>query len=187
MEHNKQMETTTIKLFKFKDLSETAQQKAIKNLANINTRFDWWYFIYSEANNAELKITEFDFAKKSINGEFVSTAINCALCIFQIHCSGTNTFVTAKKYIEQYSKILNNHKERIDNLNPVGDNYFISIQYDFDKKLKELNEQFLKDILKCFYDILQNEYEYLTSEEGIKDEIIKSDYNFTICGKNIDF
>ena len=45
------MRTIRTKVYKFSELSETSQQKAIEKLFDINVDCDWWEFVYEDFKN----------------------------------------------------------------------------------------------------------------------------------------
>ena len=51
--------------------------------------------------------------------------------------------------------------------------------HEFDQECDELEEQFLEDLLSDYADILQKQYEYLYSDEAIKETIEANGYEFT--------
>jgi hypothetical protein len=56
-------------------------------------------------------------------------------------------------------------------------------EWDFDNECKDIEAEFLNDILEDYSIILQNECDYLTSEESIKETLISNEYDFTEEGK----
>jgi len=52
-----------------------------------------------------------------------------------------------------------------------------------DEKLDELGEEFTKAILEEYLSMLKKEYEYLTSDEAVKEMIEANEYEFTEKGK----
>lgn len=54
------MKTKSYNVYKFNELSEESQQKAIENLYDINVDYDWWESTHEDAKTIGLEITEFD-------------------------------------------------------------------------------------------------------------------------------
>ena len=72
------METRQIKVYKFKELPEEAQQKVLDKFRNINVDYEWWDFTYDDAKNIGLKITAFDLDRFECFGEFLDSPEECA-------------------------------------------------------------------------------------------------------------
>ncbi len=58
------MKEVTIKLYEFDELSERAQEEAIEKLSDINVDYDWWKYVYEDAERIGLKINEFDLERE---------------------------------------------------------------------------------------------------------------------------
>jgi len=161
------MKTKTIILYQFSELSEKAKQKAIEKLFDINVDFDWWQFTYDDAKQIGLKLQNFDLDRnKHCTGEFVSSALVCSELIMHNHGETCDTYKTAFKFIKDYEDLVTKYSDGI------GD------ESDFDNEADDLEEEFLKSILKDYATILQNECDYLQSEEAIIETIEANDYYF---------
>lgn len=161
----------TINLYSFEELNEETKQKAIEKCSSINVDYDWWESVYYDAKQAGIKITSFDLDRnRHCKGEFITNAYDVANWIIKDHGKDCTTYKTSKKFLEEYAK----REEAIgDDDNPFNPDVNECI---------EMEEEFLKDILKDYSEILQKEYEYLGSDEAIIKTIIANDYHFTIDG-----
>lgn len=159
------MKTIEITFYKFEELSPEAQQKAIRINYSINVGFtDWWQDIYNDAERIGLKITGFDIERGNYcDGKIIGTYEETARLILREHGEKCATYQTALNYITEFDKIYNNSEDE------EGDT-------------DELNEQFLNDLLEDYLQMLKNEFEYLTSDEAIKETLIANDYDFTADG-----
>lgn len=169
------MKTVTINLYSFDELNEQAQQKAIINLSDINVNHEWWDGVYYDAENVGLKITGFDLDRsRHATGDFIDDALFTAHKILNEHGKECDTYTTAETFLKERDEIIDT-AERDEN----GD---LADEYELDRQLDEIEEQFLSDLLEDYSIILQNEYEYLTSEETIEETIISNGYYFTEDG-----
>ncbi len=171
--------TTEKILYKFSELSEDAQQKAIDNLYDINVDSEWWLFTYDDAKDIGVKISEFDIGRASYaKGEFLSYAQDTMNQILANHGEVCATYKTALQFQKDYSELVEKYSDGVNKDKVAEDN-----EYEFDQEADELESDFLKEILEDYRAMLQREYEYLTSEEAIKETIEANDYEFTEDGK----
>lgn len=171
------MRTVRIKIYKFNELSEASQKKAISNLWDINVDYSWWEFIYEDAASIGLKITEFDRANYC-KGELMHSLTEVCDLITANHGEECETFKTAKLYRNEWNKLVEEHSDGI-NKNKVCEDK----GYDFDKLADELEKQFRLSLCEDYRIILQKEHKFRTSEQAIKETIISSAYDFTADGK----
>jgi len=159
-------------VYKFNELSEEAQQKALEKLSYINVDFDWWNNVYAYAENIGVKIEGFDLDRgsyckiKCLN--LVSSIINAIIRDHGVMCE---TYKTAMK-----------HKTIVNDAN---------LEYDADYEgdpeisynMEQAEKAFLHDLSEDYRIMLQREYEYLTSKDAIIETIEANEYEFTIEGK----
>lgn len=170
------MRTIETGIYEYDELSATAKEKAVENLADLNVCYDWWqqtydwlsdefgvqvqYFTEHETE-IELIYGHEDTAKKILNAGI--TTPECGLV------------QSAKKYMEELENIRENPKyqdDECDNgLSLAGENALENAQ-------KELE----KDIAEDVRITLNMEYEYLTSTEQIEESIRANEYEFTVDG-----
>ena len=161
------MKTIEIQLFKFSELSEDAQKKAIEKLSDINVDYDWWEVICEDAENIGLKITEFDLYRMSIDGNFNLSAAEVAQNILNEHGEMCETYKTAETFLNEF--------------NPVFAEYMETEEGE--DKLIDLESDFLNSLLEDYRIMLQKDFDYLTSEEAIIETIEANDYDFTANGE----
>jgi hypothetical protein len=165
------MRTIRIKLYKFNELSESAKQKAIESLSDINVDFEWWESIYEDAKNIGLEITGFDSAYYC-TGQFINDAEDTAELILKEHGESCETYKDAEEFMRKFIPT----KEKYESENEGW--YF----RDTDES-EEMAQDFLNDLLEDYRIMLRNEYEYQTSEEAIIETIEANEYEFTQDGK----
>jgi hypothetical protein len=173
------MKTIEIQIFKFEELSEEAQQNAISKNQSINVDFDWWVHIYEDAKNIGLKITGFDLDRnRHCTGKLIESFGEVCIKIISEHGKECQTHKTAQEYLSKFNDLVSKHSNGI-----KTDEVEEGKEWDFDNECKDIEEEFLNDILEDYYIMLQNECEYLTSEESIKETLISNEYDFTESGK----
>jgi hypothetical protein len=168
--------TIRVKVYKFTELSEEAKQKAIEWFAAGNLDYEWWEAVYEDAGRVGIKITSFDIDRGGYcNGDFKEDALYTANKILEEHGEQCESYKTAEAFIKEREEIITQA--------PKDENGELIDEYELDEKLDECEEEFRKSILEDFRIILSKEYDYLTSEEAIKESIISNEYEFTIDGK----
>jgi len=173
------MKTISITLYSFDELSQEAQQNAIINLSDINVDSNWWESTYEDAENVGLKITGFDLDRnKHVSGNFINGAYDTALEIIDKHGENCETYKTAKGFFNFWDEAVKLHSDNVttDKVKEGSEDYF-------DEYVGDKEDEFLKNILECYSDILQNESEYLQSQEAIKETILANEYDFTENGE----
>ena len=165
------------KVYQFSELSETAKEKAIEQLCNINIHYEWWENTYYDAEHtALLRLTSFDL-DRDCDGKFIESAKDTADKILAEHGDKCETFITAQEYKAESDQLL--EKYPID-LDEDGDDLN---EWDREQVQKEIDNEFLKSILEDYRIILRKEYKYLTSEEAIIYTIEANEYKFTEDGQ----
>lgn len=165
------MKTITIQLYEYDELpTEKAKEKAREWFAEGAFDYDWWDFVYDNAENVGIKIEKFDGYRGIIEGKFLSSAEETAHKIEKGHGESCDTFKTAKAYLKQ-------RDETIEQM-PVGYE-----GYELDEKLDALDAEFLHDILQDYLSSLRKEAEYMESKESIEESIRINEYTFRENGK----
>lgn len=173
------MRTETITIYTFEELSEEAQAKAIKRHYNINVHYDWWEHIYDDAKHIGLKLTGFGTDRdKHANGEFIDSAYDVARKIIAEHGETCDTYQTAQEFISDWNSLVEKYSDGINKEVVTEEN-----EYEFDQDADYLEQEFLKYLLSDYATILQNESEYLVSDEAIKETLINNEYEFTENGE----
>lgn len=159
--------TIRTKLYKFNELSEEAKQKAIEEYYDINVMFEWWESTYDDAESIGLKITGFDIDRGSYcKGEFKLSAYEVAANIIRDHGEVCETYKTAQTFLDSVNAV-----------EPTeGEEYGEGQEYE--DKMMELEDEFLKNILENYLTMLRDEYEYLQSKEAIIETIKINEYEF---------
>lgn len=169
------MKTIKINLYSFSELSKEGQKKAIENLSDINLEwFDWWEAVYEDAENIGLKITSFDIDRANYcNGEFISGAMETAKLIIAEHGEQCETYKTAQTFLSECEAI--EQKAKLEGKD--GDE-----EYWFEDEIEDCKNDFLKSLCEDYKVMLKDEFEYLQSEQAIKETIESNDYTFKMDG-----
>lgn len=160
------MRTIQTTVYSFEELSPEAQQKAIDSLRDINTEFDWWEFVYEDAREVKIEIKSFDIYRGQIK---ITASYNTPHLIIKNHGATTETYKTAKNYLDEVATIKRNSSEDDDN----------------GEEMQTAFEHFEQQIAEDYLILLRNEYEYRGSDEAIKETIEANEYEFTEGGKLI--
>lgn len=166
--------TVETEVFQFEELSEEAQQVALAWGSDLNVDRDWWDFTYEDAKTSGIKLDGFDIYRRDISGEFIENAEDAATKIIENHGDSCDTYTTAQAYLAALTII--NVKAALQQDNDDA-------QEALDQEREELDEEFKKDILDCYLTMLDKEYDYLCSEEAVKETIIANAYEFTADGE----
>lgn len=149
-------ETIVKKWYQFDELSDKGKEKAIEKHWDWNVDFDWWQFTYEDAKTVGIDIQGFDIDRGSYcKIQFLWNAEQVADEILKQHGESCETYRIAKEF-----------KEDFDARNDEEDDH------------EDLIEQFQKDLQEEFLSILRREYEYLTSEEAIRESLIANEVEF---------
>jgi hypothetical protein len=159
MMQNKNMEvermrTEAIAIYKYDELSDEGKEKALEGLYDLNVDYEWWQFVYEDAEMVGIEISEFDIDYSTIKGLLTMGVHESAQAIIDNHGRACDTHKLALDYYRQ--------KRRFS-------------PYDREEWNRALLEEYLV--------ILKKEFEYLTSEEAIVETIRANDYEFTEDGK----
>ena len=198
------MNIVEIKTFKFDELSSEAQQKAVDQYRESDYLDYGWHESDKEDFHSILELIGFYNIKSEYSG-FCSQGDGAS---FTADYSYKKGCLKAIKEYAPLDKELHNIVEGIiyhqkDNgylltCNIYKHNHFYShsntMSFDwckngdsyFDWKnihVEDELEQLFKDLADWYYSNLENEYEYLNSDECIKELLISNDYDFLECGK----
>jgi len=189
--------TQTINLFKFEELTEELQQKVIEKNRDINTDFDWHesifeYFKEDNEKYFDIKNIYFTgfwsqgdgamFEYSGINENLLNEAIESLnLPKWKKQILSTQICISGKGVQRGHYY----HENSCDHTIYIEDNnngYYQNI-YDLIDLYSSDIEDFIitkyKDICQDLYKNLENEHDYLQSDEVIKETLICNDYDFT--------
>jgi hypothetical protein len=168
------MRIKEIKLYHFSELSDSAKDKAVSHLSDINTDSDFWFdSITDEAKELGLHITEWDLYRRSIKGSFTKPEEEVAKDIKLNHGNSCETYKTATDYLKALEEL-----RKHDN-----DNKDLQDELDDEPDTESIDEEFLYSLLQDYLHMLQFDYDYATSREAIIETIEANEYEFTEEGE----
>lgn len=166
------METITLNLYKFSELSEDAKKKAIEKHCDINVEHEWWDCIQWDAKKViGVEISGFDIYRKSIDIKFIENADVVAKNIMENFGIDTDIYRRANDYLIEYNKL----KEK-----QTFDEYGESEQ---DDDIDDMEKEFLHVLGEEYLSMLEKDYDWLTSDEAIAETIEINEYDFLENGK----
>jgi hypothetical protein len=182
------METKKINVYSFEELKPEIQEKVLNNFREINTNYDWYEFIFE---NFKEEFKEYGLSFESLNFDLYRREIS----FNKLDVDNLNLFLN--KILPIDNKILlslSNFKD-FDYYYNIDDNgNFIIDDYDEEdlnqkvtiedlKLIEDTATEFLKDKLREMLKYLDDEYNYLLSDESIKETIECNEYKFLKDGR----
>jgi hypothetical protein len=169
------MKTKIINLYQFSELSETAKEKAIEKLWDINIGFDWYEYLLHDALFIGLKIDEFNLDRnRNAKGKFLVSATDTSKLIKENHGRDGTTFSSAFQFDIDLAKMKADFIQK----NKAEPNYDLDLDGHYENELDVLEYHFLKSLLEDYSIMLQKEYEHLQSREAIIESIEANEYDF---------
>lgn len=174
--------TKTITLYKFSELGEKAQEKALEKLYDLNICHDWWDHVIEDAAAIGLDIWEWCLDKGEIKGGLNEPLLDVCKLIRTHHGKQTETFKTAKSFHRAYIKAFLKWKASQDATVVDWKPKEWFGEFEYEDEAVEVKEDFTKALLECYRILLEREYDYLTSREAIIETIEANQYLFTEDG-----
>lgn len=174
------MRQIKINLYQFDELDKKAQEKALENFRSINVEWDWYEPVYEEfkeiASEYGIEVDDMNFSGFYSQGDGAS---------FTGEISDFKKFAekTGLEKLARFSKVIEeNLTMKIKRYNVDVYGSYVShpaIENPIEGKLREVKEELCEKL----YRILEEEYDYLTSNEVVKETIIANGYEFTEGGE----
>ena len=190
--------TIKYKTYLFKNLSTESQEKAIQNNRDINTCYGWDDFILSEAEDKlekngflNPKILYSGFCSQGDGASFECEDVDISRIVKSIKLPPklekniNRIFNTNEIYLDisiQIKRI--NHRYVHENTCKTEVSisnrliYDSSYIYEVIKELETYIEDLRVQLCKEIYDSIENEYDYLTADESIKDTLTINEHEF---------
>lgn len=157
------MREKTIKVYRFEELNEKAQKAVLDHFREWQVNCNWWDFIYEDAAEIGLEIEGFDLDRGAyVKGRFSKHPLDVCYDIKKRHGKNCETYKTAMQYFPAIKAAYEANDEAA---------------------LDEVADEFLKALCEDYRILLQKEYEYLTSDEAVREMIEANDYEFLENGK----
>lgn len=171
------MREETITLYRFEELEEEVQEKVLAEYWDINVDYEWWEFVFENAERIGLEIEEFDIAGRAYcKGKWIENAEYAARRILQEHGEMCETYKDAEGFLKDLALSKTEFEGRED-YDPEYEEFEESTEY------ADLEDVFLNTLCEDYRIILESEYEYLTRDVAIKETIEANEWEFTEDGK----
>lgn len=120
------MRTIETKFYQFGELSDEAKKKAVENMYDINVNYDWWEFIYEDAEQICCKINGFDigrgqYCELETKYGFKDTATE----ILKSHGEMCETYKIAVEFFEEYDSLVEKYSDGGDTVTRIDNVKFI--------------------------------------------------------------
>jgi len=167
--------TKTFTAYKFDELTKEQQAKAIQNYHDINTDHDWWESVYYDLETISVTCDGFNTDRGSYcKLKFNTAPQEVAQNILVSHGTQCDTYKAAQAFLANWQPLYNEY------LDETSKHYESPEHED---KMTALEDDFLAKLSRCYLIILRAYYNYLTSDEAIRETLIANDYEFTANGK----
>tara|TARA_R110001632_G_scaffold23450_2_gene66403 strand:- start:36441 stop:36974 length:534 start_codon:yes stop_codon:yes gene_type:complete len=177
------MRTIEINAFQFEELDSQTQEKVIENNRTINVDSDFWCQCELDNYKTELKIkvNEFDIYRRTINIT-IEDSFETAEKIINFFGKKSSIVYIAKTFIRDRDTLVKKYGEGNEK-----DGYGVKEEFwsDYDEEIEYLEEEFRREIAEEILSMLTRDYEYETSDDGIKETILANEYEFTEDGERI--
>jgi len=143
--------------------------------------FDWYCDVYSDAEEIGFKIEEFDLYRKYIKVRLNTSVLDSIEKAMEYFSNDSKPFTIAKSYYDEIMKLKDSEevKEYLEE-NPDDDPYDAIYNMSLDDKFYD---EYVNDMKWVFLELLEDEFNYLTSDEFIIDMFEANDYDFFETGK----
>jgi len=193
------METISINTYSFNELSKEAQQKAIENLHDINTDHEWYEWVYEDFKTIcsilGIEIDNIYFSgfysqgdgacfegSYKYNKQAVKKIKEYAPTDTVLHDIAARLTDLQKRNFYQllaYTKHSGHYYHEYCTDITIERNDYKDISAGVESDMKDT----LRSLMKWLYRSLESSYNYLISEEAIKETIIANEYDFYENGK----
>ena len=168
------MKTLEIKIYQFNELSEKSKERALNELRHINVEDTWWNCSCETFSEFGVVIEAFDFYKRTISLGFKKDITD--ICDKFAYEWNTNQIgELCKAYLKNRHKEISVFQKLIDAQ--------LCLDASNQDVLEDMENVFIKDLEYAILNWLNDEYEYLLSDDAIVDTIEANEYDFTENGK----
>lgn len=172
--------TTTHTVYRFDELSEDAQQKALESLWSINVDHEWWEpcceEFHEKLDKIGIECTTFYFDIDRGAYLYLDNPSVVDSARFMMAC-GIDGRTKAARDAREFGIRIETHR--------YGGGSAANFVYSdgWDGETDQRATEFLQDVLADFHSHLRKEYDYQTSEETIRETIEANGYEFTENGE----
>lgn len=194
------MREATIKLYQFNELSEEAQKKVIENMQKDDSflMYDWYEYVFEIFKEDMYKkyscdVRDIFFSGFWSQGDGASFTGRIFIKDYLEATKQKSKYRSLWKYLEEYEPNIDigqsGHYSH-ENTMYFNDHSFYEgtekQQEQLYKIMEEIEDTFREEARQLYRE-LEQEYEYLTSDECIKEEIINAEYEFYADGTQPNF
>ena len=175
------MRTITKELYKFEELRPEIQQKIIDDNRDLNVECDWWQFAYDDIAEMWKERGLGTDDHKKYNGPFY----------FSLDRSWN--FYATGVYVEDHDLFIK--ALHLDPKGEMAENIYQNVRFGIhhyggssaktivdsvylDDESEKIVQNFIDALCEDSLDYLQEEYDYLTSDEAIRESIISNEAEF---------
>lgn len=173
------MRTISIVVYEYNELSEEAKAVARNWWHEAGGLDNWWECTYEDAKQVGLKLLSFDLTSASyvhnLDGCFITSATECSEAILSNHGEHSDTYKTAKAFDAVLDALPELPSEDASN--------YGEIQRDLCESVDTVEADFLDALLRVYTKLLQQQLEYMESEEYTAETLTADGYTFTESGK----
>jgi hypothetical protein len=153
------MRLETTKIYTYDELSDSAKDKAISDLNDINMESGFWFeHISDELLDYGAYLLEFDINRGEIGIDFGDCG-EFAIKVMENHGKHTDTYVLSMSFLKD--------------LLIAGD----------DDTIEETSREYTNAMSQEYLKMLRVSYEYATSDESIVETILANEYEFLESGE----
>lgn len=154
----------------WKRAPKAVRERVLEKNRDLNTLHEeWWECVYEDARRIQLEIDSFDCYRNEITGSFLGSPIDTVELILNEHGEDCDTYRLAKEYQELFTAdCLARHC--------LGED-------DWEEAGEELEKEFKYKLLKLYLKSLDEQYEYMVSDEAIIDTIELNEWKFDETGE----
>ena len=180
------MREMTVTVYSFAELSDDAKKRALNAFRDINVEFDWWDGAYDTICTAgnllglDIDRIHFDaylYCIFNANYEYVRGAAKAVKAEFpqdtKLHDVARKLQDLQKRHFYSLSCAVTKGQSM---------NYYRCFRFGEDYECEDLGD-IIDDFAHWARVLLRDEYEYLTSDEAVKETIEANEYEFTEGGK----
>ena len=173
------MRKIEVMLYEFRELNESAKEKAIEHFRDFNVDYEWWSSSYDGMAECGIVIHEFDTHRGTIKSE-IDDEYETAQTIISDWGETSNLHVLSKQFLLDRDTLVKKYGE-----GNQTDGYVVKDDFfnEYDEDLNYLERDYHHDLNEEMWKMLREEYEYLTSDEAVIESIEINNYEFTEDGK----
>ena len=172
-------ETTTRTLYTFDELSDEAKEQARDWYQEGALDYDWWDCTYEDAATIGLKIEGFDLDRnRHVDGRLTVSGTDSCRLIMKEHGESCDTYKLAVGFLPQFEAL----DKKLEDMQANEENEDKENEWDIEDDIDELEKDYTYQLREEYASMLQNECEYLLSDESVDETILANGYEFTESG-----